>query len=68
MGRRPRTTRSSRPSATPPPARWAPWAAEARIPIITWEPLPESIERLFATQLPVLTDILRGEMPADLLP
>ncbi|MEZ5305297.1 MAG: murein tripeptide amidase MpaA [Verrucomicrobiales bacterium] len=50
------------------PGSMGTWAAEARIPIITWELPPESIERLFATQLPVLTDILRGEMPADLLP
>lgn len=36
------------------------WAAEAGIPIVTWELPPEAIETLYHTQLPVLTDLLRS--------
>jgi len=41
------------------PGSFGTWANENQFPIITWEFGPESIEKLFLTTVPILTDILQ---------
>jgi protein MpaA len=44
----------------PTPGSLGTWAAERRLPIITWEFPPEAIESLFHTHVPILVDLLAG--------
>ena len=47
----------------PTPGSMGTWAAEAGIPIITWEFPPDGVETLSRSQVPVLVDIISGNFP-----
>lgn len=47
----------------PTPGSMGQWAAERKIPIVTWEIPPISIEAMFQSQLHTLIEILNGHSP-----
>lgn len=47
----------------PTPGSMGSWAAEKKLPIITWEFPPDGIESLSRSQVPILTEILKTDLP-----
>ncbi|MEM1441406.1 MAG: murein tripeptide amidase MpaA, partial [Verrucomicrobiota bacterium] len=47
----------------PTPGSMGSWAAERKIPIITWEFPPQGVETLSRSQVPVLVDLISGNFP-----